>query len=72
MFLKVLHHAVTVAQFLDIHIFEQEQMGTVKLNLYHLNVSDIWLGCFLKQNKMETPSTLKPYFLKVLTVPKSS
>ena len=42
MFLKVLHHAVTVAQFLDIHIFEQEQMGTVKLNLYHLNVSDGW------------------------------
>ena len=72
MFLKFLYHPVRVAKFLDINIFEQEQMGTVNLNLYHLNVSDISLGCFLKQNKMETLSILKPYFLKVLIVLKPS
>ena len=64
MSLKFLYHRVRVAKCLDSHIFEQEQMGTVKLNFYYLNVSDIWLGCFLKQNKMQTPYTSKPYFIK--------
>ena len=64
MSLKLLYHPVRIAKFLDIHIFEQEQMETIKLYLHLLNVSDIWVGCFLKQNKMQMPCTLKPYFLK--------